>query len=91
MWIGDGEFESYGYQKSAFIKGNMENLKPDQCYQILDKGHPNSADQYHFVPVDEEGHEVGNSALNTAGQVVYSIWEKGKTSSEYNISNHFIA
>jgi hypothetical protein len=68
----------------------MEHLKPEQCYQIMDKGPPNGSEQYQFIPVDEEGHELGPPAIKTAGQIVYSIWEQGRTSSDYDISNKFI-
>lgn len=39
MWVGNGEFDSYGYLKTAFIKGQMDGeLKPDMCYRIFDRG-----------------------------------------------------
>jgi len=90
MWIGEGPFDSFGYQKNAYIRGQMEKLKPDLCYQITDKGPPNGSEQYQFVPIDKNGHELGPPAIKTAGKLVYSIWEQGKTSPGYNISNQFI-
>ena len=91
MWIGDGDFESFGYQQdSAHIKGRMEGLDPDQCYQVQDKGSPNSSEQYHVVPVDADGRQLGPAAIKTAGQVMYVFWEHGRNSSEYDISNRFI-
>ncbi|SHM14675.1 hypothetical protein [Roseibium suaedae] len=91
MWIGEGEFDSYGYQKVAFIKGEAKFLAPDQCYRIFDWGPAHSAEQYHFVPVDADGNETGPSVLNTDGRSVYMIWEAGLASPAYNISNEFIS
>lgn len=92
MWIGEGDFDSFGYQKpTAYIRGTMEKLKPDRCYRIKDAGPPNSDQQYKLVPVDKDGRELGPAALGTAGQVMYSIWERGRASPAYDISNRFMA
>lgn len=91
MWIGKGEFDSFGYQKSAYIKGKMDNLEDNQCYQIIDEGPPNGSEQFQFVPVDQEGHKLGPAKIKTAGQAVYPIWEQGRTASEYDISNTYIS
>ena len=91
MWVGEGKFESFGYQKStAHVRGKLQKLKPDECYQIIDQGPPNGAEQYKVVPVDREGRVLGPAAFATAGNVMYSIWEEGSRSSEYDISNKFI-
>ncbi|KZK78337.1 hypothetical protein PsW64_03976 [Pseudovibrio sp. W64] len=92
MWVGNGEFDSYGYLETAFIKGQMDGeLKPDMCYRIFDRGGTSTSQQFHFVPVDMNGNELGPSVLNTAGNIVYSIWEKGHLSQDCNISNLFMA
>lgn len=91
MWIGEGEFNSYGYLKVAFIRGDMDGyLIPEMCYRIFDRGGTNSSEQFHFVPVDKHGNELGPSVLNTAGNIVYSIWEKASSSKDCNISNLFM-
>lgn len=59
MWIGQGPFNSFGYQGNAYLKGAYENLDPTKCYKIEDKGNPNSATQYHVVPVDSNGNPLG--------------------------------
>jgi hypothetical protein len=91
MWVGEGAFDSFGYQKpNAHIRGKVQKLDPDQCYLIKDEGPPNGSEQYKVVPVDKNGHVLGPAAFATAGQVMYSIWEQGSRSPEYDISNRFI-
>jgi len=91
MWIGNGDFESYGYlNDSAHIKGRMENLDPATCYQVVSRGEPNGPDQFHIIPVDAEGRQLGPAAIKTYGQAVYMYWEHGRSSPDYDISNRFI-
>jgi hypothetical protein len=89
MWIGKGPFDSYGYQKTAYVKGEAEGILPTLIYQIQDKGPPNSSEQYWVVPVDQAGHENGPVAFKTAGQVMYSYWGGWKNSETVEISDFY--
>jgi len=94
MWLSKNPFDNYGYfQHPAFMKGVLqnENLDPGKCYQIQNKGDPNSSDQFWVVPVDQQGHNLGPPAFKTAGQVMYSIWEHGRSSPQYNINDSYIS
>jgi hypothetical protein len=91
MWLGKGSFESYGYQHpNSYIKGQYRDLLPNQCYRIKDGNPGNNSDQYWVVPVDEQGNETGQPAFKTAGQVMYSIWEEGKSSPSFFISDSYM-
>jgi len=90
MWIGEGPFSSYGYQSNAYLRGVYQNLDPAHCYKIEDVDSPGSSTQYHVVPVDSNGNPLGPPAFETAGQVMYSIWEGGREGTAYNISNAYI-
>ena len=89
MWIGKGPFDSYGYQKSAYVKGQAGGILPTLIYQVQDRDSPNSATQYWVVPVDRNGKENGPIAFKTSGQTMYSKWEKWKNSDTAFISNFF--
>lgn len=92
MWLGGSPFDPFGYYTCAnpCIKGNLENLDPGQCYRVFNLGGSNTHDQFHVIPVAADGHELGPAAFTTAGQVMYSYWNNGATSSDYDISDHFI-
>ena len=85
MWLGNGKFDPYGYQKeNAYLKGAYETILPTFVYQVLNKGLPRGSDQYWVVPVDQNGKENGPVAMKTAGNVMGSIWSKWKDSTELN-------
>ena len=91
-WLGDGKFDSYGYLSGqAYLKGAFaDNSDPKTCYFIQDAGSANSADQFAIVPVDENGEPYGPPLYRTAGQVLYSTWEQGSRSADFDISNKYI-
>jgi hypothetical protein len=89
MWIGNGPFNSYGYQKDAYVKGEAEYILPTRTYQIQDRGSPNSAEQYWVVPVDQNGNQIGPEAFKTAGSVMYGYWNEWNISNKVEISNFF--
>lgn len=82
-------FDSFGYQRSAYLKGKYPELDPAQCYKIEDVGGANSAEQYHLVPVNAERTPLGPAPVKTAGQMMYGIWDGGR-GSDYDISDDFI-
>lgn len=92
MWIGESPFDPYGYYACAnpCIKGRMHDLDPGQCYRIFNRGGDNSSEQFHVIPVDADYHELGPAAFKTAGQVLYGYWNAGLSSTDYDISDHFI-
>jgi hypothetical protein len=92
MWIGDGPFDSYGYLEApgAYIKGPVDGYVFEPCHRIFNRGDPNSSDQFQFVPVDENGNELGPPNLETDGQTVYGIWERADQASSVSISNQFM-
>ena len=92
MWIGNGDFDSFGYYKGpAYIKGQFDPASDSSvCYMIQDNGDPNSSDQFAVVPVDQDGNQSGPVLYRTAGQVMYSTWNQGASESSYNVSNRYI-
>ena len=90
MWIGEDDFDDFGYQGNGYLKGRWEPLESDVCYRILDVGLAASDTQYHFTPVDRAGAPIGPPAARWSGQAVYSIWSKGRTSSAFDISDQYI-
>lgn len=92
MWVGNGDFDSYGYYKGpAFIKGDFNSASdPGVCYMIQDEGNPGSENQFAVVPVDRDGNRCGPVLYRTAGQVMYSTWNDGASSSSCNVSNRYI-
>ena len=89
MWIGNGPCDSFGYQKTAYVKGEAEGILPTLIYQVQDRDPPNSSTQFWVVPVDQNGNENGPIAFKTAGNVMYGYWERWKNSETAVISNFF--
>jgi hypothetical protein len=89
MWIGKGPFDSYGYQKSAYVKGQAERILPTLIYQVQDRDPPQSQTQYWVVPVDHAGNENGPIAFKADGRAMYGYWERWKNSETAVISNFF--
>jgi hypothetical protein len=91
MWLGDGEFNPYGYQKPnlAYLKGGYEAIVPPYIYQVQDHGPPNGSEQYWVVAVDKNGKENGPIAMKTAGNIMAMIWLKSKDSTELNSYNAY--
>jgi hypothetical protein len=91
MWIGNGDFDSYGYfAPEAYIKGTVDGNDFEPCHRIFNRGDPNNSDQFQFVPVDQNGNELGPPNLKTDGQTVYGIWERAYQATNAWISNKFI-
>jgi hypothetical protein len=86
MWLGNGKFDPYGYQKkdAAYLKGAYEEILPNFVYKVVDKGPPRGSQQYWVVPVDQNGNENGPPAIKTAGNMMGSLWSKSKDSTELN-------
>jgi hypothetical protein len=93
MWISKNRWDTYGYQNpNSFMKGNYENrLLPYQCYQIKDKNPGKNEDQFHVIPVDSQGHEIGPAVIKTSGVSMGYIWNKGKDSRDFNISDAYLS
>jgi hypothetical protein len=75
VWIGKGPFDSYGYQKNAFVKGVADRILPTFVYQVQNRDPPQSQTQFWVVPVDENGNQIGPIAFKTFGRDMYSYWE----------------
>ena len=90
MWISKNQWDTYGYQKpNAFMKGDYRDLNPALCYQIFDVGPPNSEGQYHVIPISSPGQKIGPAVIKTSGVSMASIWNDGKTSTKFNISDTY--
>jgi hypothetical protein len=76
VWIGKGPFDSYGYQKNAFVKGEAEGILPTFVYQVQNRDPPQSQTQFWVVPVDESGNQIGPIAFKTYGRDMYGYWER---------------
>lgn len=91
MWLGPGEFDNYGYFRGrAFVRGQYNGLNTALCYEIINGGVPNGSTQFWFMPIDQSGKALGPPAIQTAGQVAYSIWEDARRSSVFNNSSEYI-
>ncbi len=92
MWLGKGEFDSYGYYKgSAYFKGNLSpSSNPAICYFIFNENSPGSESQFALVPINEQGEKIGSALYRTSGQVLYSTWQAGKTEKDFDISDTYI-
>ena len=92
MWISKNQWDTYGYQNpNSFMKGDYDGrLKPNQCYQIMNKNPGKNEDQFHVIPVDRPGHEIGPAVIKTSGVSMASIWNEGRTSTRVNISDAFL-
>jgi hypothetical protein len=66
------------------------SITSSRVNRIFNRGNPNSSDQFQFVPVDQNGNELGPPDLKAAGQVVYGIWEQAHQATNAWISNQFI-
>jgi len=42
------------------------------------------------VPINEQGVPIGSALYRTSGQVLYSTWEEGNNSKDYDISDTYI-
>ncbi len=89
MWIGKGPYDSYGFQKNGYVKGEAEGILPTLVYQVQDRDPPQSQTQYWVVPVDQNGNENGPVAFKRDGRAMYGVWEGWKNSETAFISDFY--